>query len=40
MIYFTADPHFNHSNIIKLCGRPFADVGKMNSVLMQKLYHI
>jgi len=35
MIYFTADPHFNHSNIIKLCGRPFADVDKMNNVLIQ-----
>ena len=35
MIYFTADTHFNHSNIINLCGRPFANVEQMNDKLIQ-----
>lgn len=35
MIYFTSDTHFNHANIIKLCGRPFSNVDKMNAVLIQ-----
>ena len=33
MIYFTADTHFNHSNIINLCGRPFANLEQMNNKL-------
>jgi calcineurin-like phosphoesterase family protein len=35
MIYFTADTHFNHLNIIRHCGRPFADVWQMNEQLIQ-----
>ena len=35
MIYFTADTHFNHENIIKLCGRPFSNVAQMNEALME-----
>ena len=34
MIFFTADTHFNHSNIIRLCGRPFSDVEQMNETLI------
>lgn len=33
MIWFTADTHFGHANIIKHCERPFADVHEMNKVL-------
>jgi len=33
MIYFTADDHFSHSNIIKYCNRPFADAHDMNTTL-------
>ena len=32
-IWFTADPHFGHANIIKSCTRPFVDVDSMNSTL-------
>ncbi|MDR1220438.1 MAG: metallophosphoesterase, partial [Treponema sp.] len=35
MIFFTADTHFNHSNIINLCGRPFSNVIQMNESLIK-----
>ena len=35
MIYFTADTHFNHDNIIKLNQRPFSNVEQMNNNLIQ-----
>ena len=35
MIYFTADTHFDHSNIISLNGRPFKDVNQMNEKIIQ-----
>ncbi len=34
MIYFTADPHFGHANIVKMCGRPFEDIEEMNEALI------
>ena len=33
MIYFTADPHFGHANIIKHCNRPFHSAAHMDSAL-------
>jgi hypothetical protein len=35
-IYFTADTHFNHANIISFCQRPFASVAEMNEALIAK----
>lgn len=50
MIYFTADTHFYHRNIIKYCNRPFVSLDQMhrtiidnfNSVLTSDdiLYHV
>ena len=34
MVYFTADTHFGHNAIIRMCGRPFEDVNEMNRALI------
>jgi len=34
MIWFSADQHFNHKNVIKYCDRPFDNVEQMNNVLV------
>jgi calcineurin-like phosphoesterase family protein len=49
-IFFTADTHFGHENIIKFCNRPFISVEEMNEVLIEnwnsvvsdddEIYHI
>lgn len=33
-VFFTSDLHFDHSNIIKYCNRPFRDADHMNAVLV------
>lgn len=33
-IFFTADPHYDHSNVIKYCNRPFKDIQEMNDTLI------
>lgn len=35
-LWFTADTHFGHANIIRHCARPFAGVQEMDSVLMAR----
>jgi calcineurin-like phosphoesterase family protein len=32
--FFTADPHFQHANIIKYCGRPFKDINEHDEMLI------
>jgi calcineurin-like phosphoesterase family protein len=34
-IWFTADTHFNHINIIRYCNRPFDNVIEMNKTLIE-----
>ena len=36
MIWFTADTHFSHDSIIKLCNRPFKNVTEMNLYMIMK----
>ena len=35
MVYFTADLHLGHSNIIRLCDRPFSSVDEMDVTLIR-----
>jgi len=35
-VWFTADLHFGHANIIEYCGRPFGDVESMNAALIER----
>ncbi|MFX1258719.1 MAG: metallophosphoesterase [Promethearchaeota archaeon] len=37
MIWFTADFHLSHKNIIKYCNRPFDGVEEMNNVILRNL---
>ena len=34
--YFTADPHFGHENIIRLCKRPFATIEEHDAELVAR----
>lgn len=33
-MFFTADTHFNHLNIMRFCNRPFEDIEQMNQTLI------
>lgn len=34
-VFFTSDTHFNHSNIIRFCNRPFNSIEEMNETLIR-----
>jgi calcineurin-like phosphoesterase family protein len=38
MIYFTADLHLNHNNIIKYCNRPFTNVIEMDNTILTNFW--
>ncbi len=35
MVFFTADTHFGHENVIRFCDRPFASVEEMNETIIR-----
>ena len=35
MIYFTADTHFGHENVIRFCNRPFSCAAEMDEALIE-----
>lgn len=35
MIFFTSDLHFGHSNIVRMCDRPFATIEEMDEQLIR-----
>ncbi len=35
MVFFTADTHFGHENVIRFCNRPFASVEEMNETIIR-----
>lgn len=34
-VWFWADPHIGHANIVRLCDRPYGDVEEMNEALLE-----
>lgn len=36
-VWFTADTHFGHANIIRYCKRPFASAAEMDEVLLRHI---
>ena len=37
MIWFTADTHFGHGNVIRHCSRPFADAAEMDAAILSAI---
>lgn len=35
MIYFTADTHFGHANVVKMCEWPYPDIESMNEAMIE-----
>ncbi len=35
MVFFIADTHVGHANVLKLCGRPFETIEQMNETFIE-----
>jgi calcineurin-like phosphoesterase family protein len=40
MVYFTADQHLGHTNIIKYCNRPFASIQEMDKIILDNTFDV
>ncbi len=36
MVYYIADTHFGHENVIGFCGRPFSSAAEMDEVMIER----
>lgn len=39
-IWYTADTHFGHHNIMRMCGRPFESVSQIDAVLLENMWKV
>ncbi len=39
-IWYTADTHFGHENIIRFCKRPFKSVSRMDAALLENMWKV
>ena len=38
MIYYTADTHFGHANVVEMCERPYPYVDAMNAAWNERVH--
>lgn len=39
-IWYTADTHFGHENILRFCNRPFSSVSQMDAALLENMWNL
>ena len=39
-IWYTADTHFGHENILRFCNRPFSSVSQMDATLLKNMWKL
>lgn len=39
-IWYTADTHFGHENIIRFCNRPSSSISRMDAALLENMWKL
>lgn len=39
-IWYTADTHFGHENVIRFCNRPFVSAAQMDAVMLENMWKV
>ncbi len=39
-IWYTADTHFGHENILHMCNRPFETISQMDTALLENMWKV